>query len=349
MKDCTSTSTSTHTGTPISDINQNNHEQLVEQHRPITTPLIRKRSEHNSNLISSLEEIALHQEELTSIGSTLGKICGKSLKILLLQNNVISQLHTNEMKYFKVLEYLNLALNNIKVISGLHGDVNECLKKLDLTLNFIDYDRLEESLDCLATLQNLRELFMVGNPCCYYHDDGEDNNLTSCNNNNQTTQQPKWKNFKMYVISKLTQLEYLDGKQILRSERIKAMQMKSSGILDQELSSLVKHCKAVINKSNTCTNKNLQKVSDDSTTDDEELTLHCPQQRMKMSNEMASQKAEKEKNERANQPKLKNEKDFEHDQCKAIEKAREREERGDIKQCNGKDNVIVVPSVSLFP
>ena len=85
------------------------------------------------------------------------------------------------------------------------------------------------------------------------------------------------------------------------------------------------------------------------TTDDEELTLHCPQQRMKMSNEMASQKAEKEKNERANQPKLKNEKDFEHDQCKAIEKAREREERGDIKQCNGKDNVIVVPSVSLFP
>jgi hypothetical protein len=53
-----------------------------------------------------------------------------------------------------------------------------------------------------------------------------------------------------------------------------------------------------------------------------------------MSNEMAMQKAEKEKNEQANQPKLKGEKEFEEDQRTTIQKAREREERGDIKQCN---------------
>ena len=91
-------------------------------HRPITIQLIRKRSEHNSNLISNLEEIALHQEELTSIGTTMGKVCGKTLRILLLQNNVISKLSTSEMKYFKVLEYLNLALNNLTIVTGLNGD-----------------------------------------------------------------------------------------------------------------------------------------------------------------------------------------------------------------------------------
>ena len=47
-------------------------------------------------------------------------ICGKTLRILLLQNNVISKLQHLEMKYFKVLlEYLNLALNNIRIVHAL--------------------------------------------------------------------------------------------------------------------------------------------------------------------------------------------------------------------------------------
>ena len=36
--------------------------------RIITLELLRKRSEHNEGLVSSLEELALHQEELQSIG-----------------------------------------------------------------------------------------------------------------------------------------------------------------------------------------------------------------------------------------------------------------------------------------
>jgi hypothetical protein len=78
--------------------------------RTITLELLRKRSEHNEGMVSTMEEIALHQEELESIGTTIGRTCGKTLQILLLQNNVISSLSLSEMKYFKTLRYLNLAL-----------------------------------------------------------------------------------------------------------------------------------------------------------------------------------------------------------------------------------------------
>lgn len=309
-----------------------NDEEL--HHRPITIELIRKRSEHNSSLISNLEEIALHQEELTSIGTTMGKVCGKTLRILLLQNNVISKLPTSEMKYFKVLEYLNLALNNLTVVTGLDGDVNEHLTKLDLTLNFIDYQTLEQSMDCLATLRNLKELFMMGNPCCL-SDSHDSNTDKDGDTNTNTTKRKPWANFRMYVISKLAILEFLDGKQILRSERIKAMQMKSK--LEQELVLLIAQCKMEQCKKeeeDDQKGKRLREVEKVQEDDSEERTTHCPEDRIKMSNEMATQKATKEKNERANQPKLKSEKEYKKDQSKAVEKAREREERGDIKQCN---------------
>ena len=50
----------------------------------ITRELIRKRAEHNEGIISSLEEITLHQEELESINEVLGMSCRK-IKILYLQ------------------------------------------------------------------------------------------------------------------------------------------------------------------------------------------------------------------------------------------------------------------------
>ena len=52
----------------------------------ITKALLRKRAEHNEGMISTLEEISLHQEELEEISEVLGNICRK-LKILYLQNN----------------------------------------------------------------------------------------------------------------------------------------------------------------------------------------------------------------------------------------------------------------------
>lgn len=97
----------------------------------ITLELIRKRSEHNEGEISTLEEIALHQENIDKI-QLIDRHC-RHLKILLLQNNLISKIENLSM--LKRLEYLNLALNNIKVIENLEG--LESLKKLDLTVNFI--------------------------------------------------------------------------------------------------------------------------------------------------------------------------------------------------------------------
>lgn len=50
------------------------------------------------------------QEELESINETLGSNC-RRLKILYLQNNIISEI--KHLHHMKELEYLNLALNNI--------------------------------------------------------------------------------------------------------------------------------------------------------------------------------------------------------------------------------------------
>ena len=63
------------------------------------------------------------------------------------------------LHHMKDLEYLNLALNNIPKIEGL--DKCEFLNKLDLTINFVDVDELEASMDHLAAREHLR----VGGQC----------------------------------------------------------------------------------------------------------------------------------------------------------------------------------------
>jgi protein TilB len=59
-----------------------------------------------------------------------------------LQNNIISKIEN--LNKLKELDYLNLALNNIVKLEGLEGC--ESLRKLDLTINFIDIDDYVESL-----------------------------------------------------------------------------------------------------------------------------------------------------------------------------------------------------------
>lgn len=81
----------------------------------ITEELIRKRAEHNEGIISTLEEISLHQFELEKI-ENLDKYC-RHLRILFLQNNIIEKMENLEK--LKELEYVNLAVNNISVIEGL--------------------------------------------------------------------------------------------------------------------------------------------------------------------------------------------------------------------------------------
>jgi protein TilB len=163
----------------------------------ITRQLLRKRAEHNEGIISSLEEISLHQEELESINEVLGTTCRK-IKILYLQNNIIPKMEN--LYHMKDLTYLNLALNNITKIEGLQNC--EFLRKLDLTVNFIDCDALAESMEHLKSRLNLEELYMMGNPS-----------------------EANWPNFQYYVIAQLPQLLSLDGKEITKTMRIKARQM----------------------------------------------------------------------------------------------------------------------------
>ena len=63
----------------------------------------------------------------------------------------------------KELEYINLAVNNVTLIEGIRGC--ESLQKIDLTLNFVDVEDFEESVDNLTELPDIRELYFVGNPC----------------------------------------------------------------------------------------------------------------------------------------------------------------------------------------
>jgi protein TilB len=58
---------------------------------------------------------AARQEELEGINEELR--CCRELRILYLQNNIISRIEN--LSHLKRLEYLNLALNNITRIEGL--------------------------------------------------------------------------------------------------------------------------------------------------------------------------------------------------------------------------------------
>lgn len=99
------------------------------------------------------------------------------------------------LHHMKELEYLNLALNNIDKIQGL--DRCEFLNKLDMTVNFVDFDMLEDSITCLAKRPHLKELYMMGNPSQMDWEEG----------------------FEHYVIHRIPQLNSLDGKDITKSMR----------------------------------------------------------------------------------------------------------------------------------
>ncbi|ETO29296.1 Leucine Rich Repeat family protein [Reticulomyxa filosa] len=120
------------------------------------------RAEHNDGILSTLEEITLHQQNIEKI--ELIHNCCKNLKILYLQNNLISKIE-NLTKLIR-LEYLNLALNNIQCIQGLGSCEN--LRKLDLTVNFIDLDAFQESVEHLRLCPNLVELLRKLFICNYF-------------------------------------------------------------------------------------------------------------------------------------------------------------------------------------
>lgn len=153
--------------------------------------MLRKRAEHNNCEIFSLEEISLHQQEIERI-ELLDKLC-RDLKILYLQSNLIPKIEN--VGRLKKLEYLNLALNNVARVENLEGC--ESLQKLDLTVNFVEE---LTSIESLRKNHHFKELYLTGNPCTEYE------------------------GYREYVIATLDNLQWLDGKEIEKSERILAKQ-----------------------------------------------------------------------------------------------------------------------------
>jgi len=160
---------------------------------PITLQMIRKRAEHNEGMVSTLEEVALHQEDIEKI-EALGQLC-RHLKIIYLQSNLIRKLEN--LHRLKELEYINLAVNNIQKIENMQRC--ESLKKIDLTVNFIEKSGLF-SFRSLQCNEFLTEMYLMGNPL---------------------TEFEGWKEF---IIATLPQLKRLDGHEIKASERIEALQ-----------------------------------------------------------------------------------------------------------------------------
>ncbi|XP_078488634.1 dynein axonemal assembly factor 11-like [Ciona intestinalis] len=161
----------------------------------ITEELVRKRAEHNECEIFSLEELSLHQQDLEKI-EHLDRWC-RDLKILYLQNNLIGKIEN--VGKLKKLEYLNLALNNIERIENLQAC--ESLTKLDLTVNFVGELTSVESLRKNIFLE---DLYLTGNPCTQFE------------------------GYQEFVFTTLPQLKRLDGHEIEKSERIKAVQVLES-------------------------------------------------------------------------------------------------------------------------
>ena len=83
----------------------------------ITDELLVSRAEHNDGALDSLEELSLHQQKLSKI-EYINRACTK-LKILQLQDNCIERIEN--LGRLKVLEYINLAMNNIEIIENLEG------------------------------------------------------------------------------------------------------------------------------------------------------------------------------------------------------------------------------------
>ena len=160
---------------------------------PITLDMIRRRAEHNEGMVSNLEEISLHQQEIEKI-EALGHIC-RHLKILYMQNNLISKLQN--LHRLKELEYGNFAVNNIVKIENLQRC--ESLVKLDLTVNFISKASLL-TVHTLSANYKLEDLYLMGNPCADFG------------------------GYRPFIIATLPQLKRLDGKDVTPSEKIVSVQ-----------------------------------------------------------------------------------------------------------------------------
>ena len=289
----------------------------------ITRDLLRKRAEHNEGLLTSLEELTLHQEELEGINDVLGRTC-RELKILYLQNNMVPRLE--HLHHLKRLEYLNVALNNICVVEGLGSC--EFLRKLDLTVNFIDFDALEASVTHLVGLQHMQDLYFLGNPAqAKPWFEGEEEEGREEGEEGEEEEEKK-QAFFYYVVHRLPQLQFLDGQEITRSTRLVAA--RHFPRLEARLRVLAlrtrreKEEKAEAKRKEKGSNPSLT-----STIDDDELTTHDPETRRAIYLELAAQKQAKEERQKALAPRKR---DAEQEQARRVAKLHAKEGEGEREE-----------------
>ncbi|CAK89930.1 unnamed protein product (macronuclear) [Paramecium tetraurelia] len=230
----------------------------------ITQELLRRRAEHNEMMLTNLEEISIHQEEILKI-ENLDVYC-RHLKILLLQNNIIERMEN--LNKLRELEYLNLALNNIKLIEGIENC--ESLMKLDLTVNFVDLQKFRK------IYLVLKELYLTGNPCT------------------------DWKGYRDYVIGQVDSLHSLDGKEITHTERIKAKQILPQ--LQKELIYAIEEEKIKEEQ-----RMHEEKIRKEMNPDSEDKVAYTPETRKEMYLRQAKEKEDKERQRNPEKFKVKQE------------------------------------------
>jgi len=284
----------------------------------LTLALIKKKSEHNEGVVGDLEEISLHQLQIEKIEAI--NTC-KKLKILYLQNNIINKIEG--VNHLRDLEYLNLAVNNIRRIEGLRQC--EFLNKLDLTVNFIPLKWLESSIDELAYNQHLAQLFLVGNPCA------------------------DWGGCQDYVIARVRTLKRLDGKEVTKGVRLKAIQRLPQ--LKKELAQLAadelrKEAEAEAHKAKKkakaeaeMEDTDLPEIEDIETLEEleadgeeeEELEEYTPELRTRMYREVDKEQEEKEKQkDHLKVPQRR----YDEEHRKKVAETRAAEAEGKLNQCN---------------
>jgi hypothetical protein len=233
----------------------------------------------------------------------------------------------------------------------------EFLNKLDLTINFIDLDALEESVDNLTSLLHLRELYLMGNPCMEedaWPEDEEWKTTSSASKGpggsasstaSGGAQVGMGAKARAYIVARLPQLQMLDGREIMRAERITANQRLPK--LKAELRVVAdrvrekKGLEALLRKKAQADDETDDEDDDGRPGDDEEeedddpdkTEPWCPETRVKMYREQAKRKAEEEKRKKAMEPPKR---DYEKEHREAVQKALEREALGgeNVKQCN---------------
>eukprot|EP01029_Cantina_marsupialis_P025275 TRINITY_DN6670_c0_g1_i1.p1 TRINITY_DN6670_c0_g1~~TRINITY_DN6670_c0_g1_i1.p1 ORF type:complete len:455 (+),score=118.62 TRINITY_DN6670_c0_g1_i1:79-1443(+) len=260
---------------------------------------IRRKAEHHDGVLADLEEISLHQMEIEKL-EVIGKVC-RRLRILYLQNNIISKMEN--LYHMKDLRYINLALNNVTKIEGIKSC--EFLNKLDMTANFINFESLRESVDNLAEMEHLKELFVLGNPFMNPKKDLEKGDETIA-----------WDYGRQYLIARLPQLNVIDGKEITLTERIMSEHLLED--LEKQLDILAEARQRELDA----------KARVEEEFDEDAWT---PEARTHMYREMAEHKEEKETQRKQNQYEPR---DFEQEHEEAVKRARERKRNGRIRQCN---------------